>query len=154
MLIPSLYATSLRTRSLRPVRVPSDQNTRWRLQRTKSNQNKKNSPVEPAIGFFLGFDNFFATLDQIPTSIISLVRMENFHNCFATLTEIPTGIIPLVTMVKFPKFFATLCEIPTGIISSVYLLVKLSIFLQNLHVFMSILLHKMLNCKLTARTTQ
>ena len=31
MLIPSLYATSLRTQSLRPVRVPSDQNTRWRL---------------------------------------------------------------------------------------------------------------------------
>jgi len=31
VLIPSLYATSLRTRSLRPVRVPSDQNTRWRL---------------------------------------------------------------------------------------------------------------------------
>ena len=31
MLIPSLYATSLRTRSLRPVRVPSDHNTRWRL---------------------------------------------------------------------------------------------------------------------------
>jgi len=31
VLIPSLYATSLHTRSLRPVRVPSDQNTRWRL---------------------------------------------------------------------------------------------------------------------------
>ena len=31
MLIPSLYATSPRARSLRPVRVPSDQNTRWRL---------------------------------------------------------------------------------------------------------------------------
>jgi hypothetical protein len=31
VLKPSLYATSLRTRSLRPVRVPSDQNTRWRL---------------------------------------------------------------------------------------------------------------------------
>jgi len=31
VLIPSLYATSLRTRSLRPVRVSSDQNTRWRL---------------------------------------------------------------------------------------------------------------------------
>jgi len=31
VLIPSLYATSPRTRSLRPVRVPSDQNTRWRL---------------------------------------------------------------------------------------------------------------------------
>jgi hypothetical protein len=31
VLIPSLYATSLRSRSLRPVRVPSDQNTRWRL---------------------------------------------------------------------------------------------------------------------------
>jgi hypothetical protein len=31
VLIPSLYATSLRTGSLRPVRVPSDQNTRWRL---------------------------------------------------------------------------------------------------------------------------
>jgi hypothetical protein len=31
VLIPSLYATSLRTQSLRPVRVPSDQNTRWRL---------------------------------------------------------------------------------------------------------------------------
>ena len=31
MLIPSLYATSLRTRSLRSIRVPSDQNTRWRL---------------------------------------------------------------------------------------------------------------------------
>ena len=31
MLIPSLYATNLRTPSLRPVRVPSDQNTRWRL---------------------------------------------------------------------------------------------------------------------------
>ena len=31
MLIPSLYATSPRTQSLRPVRVPSDQNTRWRL---------------------------------------------------------------------------------------------------------------------------
>jgi hypothetical protein len=31
VLIPSLYATSLRTRSLRPVRVPSDHNTRWRL---------------------------------------------------------------------------------------------------------------------------
>jgi hypothetical protein len=31
MLIPSFYATTPRTRSLRPVRVPSDQNTRWRL---------------------------------------------------------------------------------------------------------------------------
>jgi hypothetical protein len=31
VLIPSHYATSPRTRSLRPVRVPSDQNTRWRL---------------------------------------------------------------------------------------------------------------------------
>jgi len=31
VLIPSLYATSLRTRSLRPVRVPSGQNTKWRL---------------------------------------------------------------------------------------------------------------------------
>jgi hypothetical protein len=31
VLIPSIYATSPRTRSLRPVRVPSDQNTRWRL---------------------------------------------------------------------------------------------------------------------------
>jgi len=31
VLIPSLYATSPRTRSLRPVRVPSNQNTRWRL---------------------------------------------------------------------------------------------------------------------------
>jgi hypothetical protein len=31
VLIPSLYATSLRAQSLRPVRVPSDQNTRWRL---------------------------------------------------------------------------------------------------------------------------
>ena len=31
VLIPSLYATSPRTQSLRPVRVPSDQNTRWRL---------------------------------------------------------------------------------------------------------------------------
>jgi hypothetical protein len=26
-----LYATNPRTRSLRPVRVPSDQNTKWRL---------------------------------------------------------------------------------------------------------------------------
>jgi len=31
VLIPSHYATSPRTRSLRPVRVPSDQNSRWRL---------------------------------------------------------------------------------------------------------------------------
>jgi len=31
VLIPSLYATNLRIRSLRPVRVTSDQNTRWRL---------------------------------------------------------------------------------------------------------------------------
>jgi len=31
VLIPSFYATSPRTRSLRLVRVPSDQNTRWRL---------------------------------------------------------------------------------------------------------------------------
>jgi len=31
VLIPSHYATSPHTRSLRPVRVPSDQNTRWRL---------------------------------------------------------------------------------------------------------------------------
>jgi hypothetical protein len=31
VLIPSLYATSPRTRSLGPIRVPSDQNTRWRL---------------------------------------------------------------------------------------------------------------------------
>jgi hypothetical protein len=31
VLIPSLYAINPRTRSLRPVRVPSDQNTRWRL---------------------------------------------------------------------------------------------------------------------------
>ena len=31
MLIPFLYATSPRTWSLRPVRVPGDQNTRWRL---------------------------------------------------------------------------------------------------------------------------
>jgi hypothetical protein len=31
VVIPSLYATSPRTQSLRPVRVPSDQNTRWRL---------------------------------------------------------------------------------------------------------------------------
>jgi len=31
VLIPSLYATSPRTQSLRPVRVLSDQNTRWRL---------------------------------------------------------------------------------------------------------------------------
>ena len=28
---PSLYATSPNARSLRPVRVPSDQNTRWQL---------------------------------------------------------------------------------------------------------------------------
>ena len=31
MLIPSIYATSLRTQSLRLDRFPSDQNTRWRL---------------------------------------------------------------------------------------------------------------------------
>ena len=31
MLIPSFYVTSPRTRSPRPVRVPSDQNTRWQL---------------------------------------------------------------------------------------------------------------------------
>jgi hypothetical protein len=31
VLIPSLYATSLRTQSLRLDRFPSDQNTRWRL---------------------------------------------------------------------------------------------------------------------------
>ena len=31
VLIPSLYTTSLRTPSLRPLRVPSDQNTKWRL---------------------------------------------------------------------------------------------------------------------------
>ena len=31
MLIPSLYATSPRARSLRPIRVSSDQNIRWRL---------------------------------------------------------------------------------------------------------------------------
>jgi hypothetical protein len=31
VLIPSFYATNSRTRSLRPIRVPSDQNTRWRL---------------------------------------------------------------------------------------------------------------------------
>jgi hypothetical protein len=31
VLIPFLYATSPRTRSMRPFRVYSDQNTRWRL---------------------------------------------------------------------------------------------------------------------------
>jgi hypothetical protein len=31
VLISSFYITSFRTPSLRPVRVPSDQNTRWRL---------------------------------------------------------------------------------------------------------------------------
>ena len=31
VLIPSLYAISLRTPSLRLVRIPSDQNTRWQL---------------------------------------------------------------------------------------------------------------------------
>ena len=31
MLISSIYTTSPHTRSLKPVRVPSDQNTRWRL---------------------------------------------------------------------------------------------------------------------------
>jgi hypothetical protein len=31
VLISFLYATSPRIRSLRPIRVPSDQNTRWRL---------------------------------------------------------------------------------------------------------------------------
>jgi hypothetical protein len=47
VLIPSLYATSLRTRSLRPVRVPSDHNTRWRLHSIFPPIRDKNSLVSP-----------------------------------------------------------------------------------------------------------
>ena len=47
MLIPSLYATSLRTRSLRPVRVPSDQNTRWRLHSIFSTDKRQEFLVSP-----------------------------------------------------------------------------------------------------------
>jgi hypothetical protein len=47
VLIPSLYATSLRTRSLRSVRVLSDQNTRWRLPFHFSNDKRQEFLVSP-----------------------------------------------------------------------------------------------------------
>ena len=47
MLIPSLYPTSPRTRSLKPVRVPSDQNTRWRLPFHFSTNKKTRIPCLP-----------------------------------------------------------------------------------------------------------
>ena len=63
MLIPSLYATSPRTRSLRPVRVPSDQNTRWRLpfHLTDKRQEFLVSPYLPHIKYIFRVDVFAAT---------------------------------------------------------------------------------------------
>ena len=51
MLIPSLYATSLCTRSLKAVRVPSDQNTRWRLPFPHSTDKRQEFLVLPISWF-------------------------------------------------------------------------------------------------------
>jgi len=51
VLIPSLYATSPRTRSLRPVRVPSDQNTRWRLPFYFSTNKRREFLVSPHLPY-------------------------------------------------------------------------------------------------------
>jgi len=47
VLIPFIYAISFRTRSLRPVRVPSDQNTRWRLPFKFSTDKRQEFLVSP-----------------------------------------------------------------------------------------------------------
>jgi len=78
------------------------------------------------------------------------VIVAQFRNFLSTLCEIPTGaslsVLSSVIVAQFCKLFSTLCEILMGTI----LLVKPSI----LHVFLSILLHKILNCKLKAHIAQ
>jgi len=56
VLIPSLYATSPRTRSLRPVRVPSDQNTRWRLPFLFSINKRQEFLVSPHLPHKIDFE--------------------------------------------------------------------------------------------------
>jgi len=51
MLIPSLYATS--ARSLRPVRVSSDQNTRWRLPHHFFTAKRQRIPCLPTLTRFI-----------------------------------------------------------------------------------------------------
>jgi len=47
VLITFLYATSPRTRCLRPVRFHSDQNTRWRLPFPLSTDKRQESIISP-----------------------------------------------------------------------------------------------------------
>jgi len=47
VLIPSLYATSPRTRCLRPVMFHSDQNIRWRLPFPLSTDKRQESIISP-----------------------------------------------------------------------------------------------------------
>jgi hypothetical protein len=59
MLIPSLYATSPRTRSLRPVRVPSDQNTRRRLRFLLSTNKRQEFFVSTHLPHFYTLNTFW-----------------------------------------------------------------------------------------------
>jgi len=51
VLIPSLYTISPRTRSLRPVRVPSNQNIRWRLSFPPSTDKRKGILISPYFSY-------------------------------------------------------------------------------------------------------
>jgi uncharacterized membrane protein len=109
--------------------------------------------------------NFFATLCEIPMG----------QNLSVLLSMIVAGaVIVLQLSVKYRRVrivgiavadcgrgcnvFATLCEIPTGHSPSVLLSVIVAKCCNCFCVFwlycLFILLHKSLNCKLTARTTQ
>ena len=64
MLIPSLYVTSLRTPSLRPVRVPSNQNTRWRLPIHIFTGRDKNFLVSPPLFSRNKYSDFSLRVDD------------------------------------------------------------------------------------------
>jgi hypothetical protein len=122
VLIPSLYATSPRTRSLRPVRVPSDQNTRWRLPHHLSLLRDKEFLVSPYLpdiyipshirGWTIAatsrtcdsirIKNIIICVINIITFIITRsIDIKNIIICVVIILEIPNRIIYVINIIIF-----------------------------------------------------
>jgi len=75
VLIPSLYATSSHTRFLRPIRVSSDQNTRWRLSFPHSTNKRQEFIIFPISPYLLDTMPESGRLSRRRTRVISnLIR--------------------------------------------------------------------------------